>query len=249
MKLKTQIFLSVFLAGFATTFLIGIIFLFGFENSIFKLLGRYNKTTSHFATQMIYNNLEDDGIIDEYELLDLSMRFRSVNLGADGYVYVVNLDGILVIHPTSVGRDLSGKLHIQEMIENKTGSIKYSQTTPPNEGREKKIHYRYIKELGWIVAAGPYLDDINKEFSLAKRYLFVAMLVAFIINFVMAFWLAHTIYSPIKRGSEQMHMLVHRINSKKLKKEIHNQITNIADDKTVNKTLNSIKKLTPKKHS
>lgn len=75
-----------------------------------------------------------------------------------GYVFGMDSSGVLTIHPKSVGTDLSGKAHIDEMRMQKSGYIEYHSATMD---RDKAVFYRYFEPLDLIIAPGVFIDELE----------------------------------------------------------------------------------------
>ena len=74
-----------------------------------------------------------------------------------GYAFGLNRDGVLTVHPTSEGKSLAGKVHIDEMRQRKEGYIAYHSVTAK---RDKAVYYRYFEPLDLIIAPGVFIDEL-----------------------------------------------------------------------------------------
>lgn len=105
--------------------------------------------------------------------------FKKVSIGHSGYLFAINSDGLLTVHPASEGqvvidaKDENGRLFIREMIEKGLDSapneVNYTIYPWQNKGlgdklpREKIVAFRYFPEWDWIIAAGGYLDETYED--------------------------------------------------------------------------------------
>jgi len=84
----------------------------------------------------------------------LKKEILGVKLGENGYVYVVDSKGTLLVHPSLQGQNLADEGFIQEMIANKgkvmdkAEKIKYIW-----EGKDTEAYYTYFPALDWIIAS------------------------------------------------------------------------------------------------
>lgn len=99
-----------------------------------------------------------------------NMRF-----GEDGYFWVNDTSGIIVMHPVNPainGKDISdikdanGKKHMLEIIdvakEKGSGIITYAVKKPKTEEPFNKIVFiQYFKQWDWVIGTGSYTDDID----------------------------------------------------------------------------------------
>jgi two-component system NtrC family sensor kinase len=100
---------------------------------------------------------------------------KNVSIGSSGYLFAINTDGVLTVHPALEGenvigsQDEQGRFFIREMIEQslEAGPGEVSFTIYPwlnkelgdKAPRQKIVAFRYCMRWDWIVAAGGYLDE------------------------------------------------------------------------------------------
>ncbi|MGE4578231.1 MAG: methyl-accepting chemotaxis protein [Desulfuromonadales bacterium] len=80
-----------------------------------------------------------------------------------GYAFGMNSQGVLTIHPSSEGKDLSGQAHIDEMRQRKNGYITYHAVTAK---RDKAVYYRYFEPLDLIIAPGVFIDELESLYDI-----------------------------------------------------------------------------------
>ena len=93
---------------------------------------------------------------------EMESRLRQIILSTQivdtGYAYTLNSEGVLTIHKTSEGNNLSDSDHIREMMENKEGTIRYTAVTT---GQTKIVAYRYFEPLDMIIAPGVNVEELT----------------------------------------------------------------------------------------
>lgn len=105
--------------------------------------------------------------------------FKKVSIGSSGYLFAINTDGLLAVHPAREGeivfdaQDEKGRFFIRELIEQALDSdpdeVSYAIYPWRNEAlgdtqpREKIVAFRYCPQWDWIIAAGGYLDETYKD--------------------------------------------------------------------------------------
>lgn len=118
-------------------------------------------------------------------LKGLKDKIRTTKIGQSGYIYVLDakegLDyGKLQIHPAKEGAniinsvDSKGHAFIKEILEKKHGVIRYpwaNEELGDTISREKLVAYQLFKEWNWIVCAGSWMDELNRE----SKTLLIAM--------------------------------------------------------------------------
>jgi PAS domain S-box-containing protein len=84
----------------------------------------------------------------------LKAQVLSTKLGDNGYLYIMNSKGDILVHPTAQGTNLGNEAFVKEMIANKD-AVKSStrRMTYLWEGKDAVAYYTYFAPLDWIVAA------------------------------------------------------------------------------------------------
>ena len=101
-----------------------------------------------------------------YKDEEFKKAIKSIKIGKTGYVYLIDKDGKLVIHPNKEGVSLINEEFIQKIVSDKKGGLisYYTEVTDQN----KIVAYRYISKWDmWVVPGvnkGDYLDDVHKDF-------------------------------------------------------------------------------------
>ncbi len=116
--------------------------------------------------------------VEDFRDSILSLRF-----GKTGYVFVVDGQGKLVLHPKIAGKnylnvtDAEGRPFIREICERKSGKIVYDWKNPGEKVARKKLAiFNFIPELDWIVASSGYPEEFYAPLK-TVRDLFIAMVV------------------------------------------------------------------------
>lgn len=116
------------------------------------------------------------GIADDYEAENrVKEALRAISYGdEDGYIFAFDYDGVTMVHPAKpelegqnlIGlKDINGVRLIADLItagQNGGGYVNYLWDKP-SKGREvPKLSYAVdLKELGWMIGTGFYIDDID----------------------------------------------------------------------------------------
>jgi methyl-accepting chemotaxis protein len=129
---------------------------------------------------------------------------RSMKIGQEGYLYILDAKGILMLHPKREGdsiydsKDDNGKYFIQEILNNKNGKIIYPWKNPGEQSaRDKIVIYQYVPELNWVVAAGSYLNEIYAPAYTLQRILIVIGIISLILVIGITIIIATSIANPI----------------------------------------------------
>ena len=145
------------------------------------LLRSYDKQYQDYRME-ISGSLENE--LASQAFAALKEKIKNKRVGKTGYIYCINRNGTLMIHPEAEGRtiidakDSNGNPFIREMIENKSGWIRYPwQNVGDAKPRMKIVRYEYFKVWDWIVAVGSYEDEFYKEANSIKHHIFLSTII------------------------------------------------------------------------
>jgi methyl-accepting chemotaxis protein len=159
--------------------------------SIFSALVVRETTRDSFTREMeqvleaslsIATDLNQSVKAGELSLYEAEQRalaaFRAVRFGQNGYLYLLNTKNEMLMHPikpalegqSMAGKpDQDGKLFFDELVEKTLASgrahVTYVWPKPGEKGVSPKLGSAILmKDWGWIVASGVYLDDVGHAF-------------------------------------------------------------------------------------
>jgi len=162
------------------------------------------------------------GYVDEtWEELDfekksfatLKQNIKSKKVGQTGYIYAMDTQGVLTIHPDLEGqsifssKDSNGNLFIAEMVENKSGWIRYPwQNIGDKKPRMKVVRYVHFEPWDWIIAVGSYEDEFYHEANQIKgrilRSMLLLPLLVGIVAVILVFLASRILTEPIRHMIE-----------------------------------------------
>jgi methyl-accepting chemotaxis protein len=97
----------------------------------------------------------------------LAKSILDVKIGENGYFYVMDSKGNLLLHPQKelTGKNIVSDLKLNDlapaMSDKSEGQIKTLNYT--FEGKNKFVVYTYFKPWDWIICGGGYWDDVTKD--------------------------------------------------------------------------------------
>jgi methyl-accepting chemotaxis protein len=132
-----------------------------------------------------------------YEDEKFKAEIKSIKIGKSGYVYFINAEGVMTIHPKDEGKNKAGHDYIDHIRSDKAGGIyEYVSATT---GQDKIAAYRYIPEWDmWVIPGinkADYFDELKAGFFkwfMILGTVLTAMLIA--INYISG----HSILKPIE---------------------------------------------------
>lgn len=151
-----------------------------------------------------------DPEFEERALAILKQQISNKKVGQTGYIYTMNSDGTLTIHPDAEGENLlnatdaDGHAFIAEMAAAKDGWIRYPwRGSQDDKARMKLVRYRYFEPWDWIIAVGSYEDEFYHtanalKWRIAMHVLLLPLLIGLVATALLA--LASKILTdPIQR--------------------------------------------------
>lgn len=135
---------------------------------------------------------------DGYNNKQFKEMIYSITIGKSGYIYLINPDGKLVVHPKNEGKNLAGSNYADYIRSHKEGGVyEYHSAT---SDQEKLAAFRYIKAWDVFVVPGVNKGDYFQE--LKENFLISMTIGGLIIAAVLALLgkiLNRGIASPVER--------------------------------------------------
>jgi len=115
--------------------------------------------------------------VEEAETIGaLNDQIKSKKVGENGYMYVLDSKGTLVIHPTLQGKNQVEELpFFKEIIANKNGFIQYNF-----QGAERIAAYAYFEPFDWIIVASGVLSDFTGPIDAIRNTIIIVMILGII---------------------------------------------------------------------
>ena len=149
-----------------------------------------------------YARRSGDGSLDTADAQTRALeRIRSMRFDDDNYFFVLDLQGVMLMHPKNEAlngtnvlgtEDPNGVRLFQEMVDvvagQGEGTVAYDWPKPGESVPSPKISYvEGVEEWGWVIGAGIYVDDVAAAFWSEARDLgaIVAILLVVIIGLVL----------------------------------------------------------------
>ena len=150
------------------------------------------------------------GIDFTESLQALKKQILSIKVGETGYVFALDAvkePGKAVVHPAAEGKNLmgakdsSGRLFVKEMIDMKSGVIRYEwfnaekgETSP----REKVTVVDTFEKWGWLVGTGSYIEEFTRDVRGVRiQFALTGLLVVAVLVAVIFFTTRHWVSAPL----------------------------------------------------
>jgi methyl-accepting chemotaxis protein len=148
---------------------------------------------------------EINDIVDINKLAHEEFRaqFLDIKIAENGYPYIVNSKGDLIIHPTQEGdniynvQDSKGTYFVQDMCNMKHGRLEYDMEDINGKTVEKYVQFTYIKNLDWIIAATANKDDVYAAYHRIQNISVLIIIIAILLLATLTSIIASRIIKPI----------------------------------------------------
>ncbi|WP_292469808.1 methyl-accepting chemotaxis protein [Methanolobus sp.] len=133
------------------------------------------------------------GVLEEPFINQIKEHMEKLVVGKTGYLYIMDTEGNLILHPNKEGESIYEYDFAKEMIENKEGYLSYEW-----EGREKVVAYSYYEPREWIIASGSYLDEFTEGIRSIRNTLIAVILILIVAGFFAARRFSKSITDPLE---------------------------------------------------
>lgn len=169
---------------------------------------------------------------------------KTKKIGQTGYIYVLDSQGTLTVHPAKEGQNLIKYNFIKEITAKKNGWIQYpwlNEELGETEARDKVVAFRYFPDWDWIVGVGSYLEEFTEPAQDIRNQVAAAGAGAVLIGLVVT-WL---VIGGLTRPVALMVRETERVASGDLTREIpiksHDEIGQLAQ--AFNRMLGNLRSL------
>lgn len=132
---------------------------------------------------------------EEGDTLDVvKQSIRDTVVGTNGYMYVIDSAGNVLVHPTYEGQNLTSSDYVQEMIRNKEGAI-------PHEIDGVKVLdvYTYYEPLDWYIVSRAVMSDFTGPIDTIRNVIFMLVIASIAIGAAIAYLFGRSISDPLQR--------------------------------------------------
>ncbi len=172
--------------------------------------------------------------IKEKDYNYLKQQFSSRKYFSEGYPFIVDSDGTLLIHPKSEGENISNNNFFKQMENASKDVISKSRYTWPetNDGEWKQQFFKYFEPYDCYVCVSLYEKDMYKSLSVLNSIIIIGIIISLILTFIGIYFLLKPVLFGINSIAE--------VSSKISKGELDVQI-NIDSKDEIGQTASSLK--------
>ncbi len=114
--------------------------------------------------QYYYQRYTSGDLTKEQAIKNIEEVFLSQSVGASGYIYCLNSQGIVLMHPNKQiqGSNISNMDFARQQVQIKQGYLEYNWVIPGEIYEHRKALYMaYFEPLDWIISVSSYRDEFT----------------------------------------------------------------------------------------
>ncbi|GAA4719560.1 methyl-accepting chemotaxis protein [Brevibacillus fulvus] len=141
-----------------------------------------------------------DGIVGININLDrVSDISKQVKIGQQGYVYIIDSERKMVVHPTVKPGDLAPKnVQNDNLFKSESGYFEYLF----NGTDWKKMFFTTNQETGWKLAGTMYSNEVEQQAAPILRSTLIVLIISFLLGAVLVTYIILSIVRPLKTMTE-----------------------------------------------
>ncbi len=116
----------------------------------------------------------------------------------NGYPYIVNENGVTLVHPSNEELNVQDEGFFQNMLQQKDGNahkLRYKW-----EGKWKYQYFKYYEPINSFIATTLYEDDLMGIINQTRTAIIIAIVIGIIIFFLVNTWISRTITRALNKG-------------------------------------------------
>lgn len=131
---------------------------------------------------------------EEGQTLDVVKKsIRETVVGKNGYMYVIDSAGNVLVHPTSEGQNWKDKDYVQQMFKNKEGAVPHDV-----DGTKVLDAYTYYEPLDWYIVSRAEISDFTGPIDTIRNTIFALMIASMAIGAAIAILFGRSISGPLQ---------------------------------------------------
>lgn len=132
---------------------------------------------------------------EEGQTLDIVKKsINETTVGKNGYMYVIDGTGHVLIHPSLAGQNLSQLDYVQQMFQDKDGAISHEVN-----GTRVFDAYTYYEPLDWYIVSRADLSDFSGPIDTLRNTIFALVIASILIGATVAILFGRSISGPLQQ--------------------------------------------------
>ncbi|HOW05209.1 Cache 3/Cache 2 fusion domain-containing protein [Methanospirillum hungatei] len=132
---------------------------------------------------------------EEEQTLDVVKKsIRDTVVGKNGYMYVLDGNGMVLVHPTLDNVNWSDMEYVREMMEKKEGAIIHQVN-----GTTILDAYTYFEPLDWYIVSRAEMSDFDGPINTIRNTILAIVIASIVIGAVIAILFGQSIAGPLQQ--------------------------------------------------
>lgn len=124
---------------------------------------------------------------------------RDTVVGTNGFMYVVDSSGNVLIHPTIEGENISNLDYFQDMLNNKDGGV-----VREDENSNYFDAYVYYEPLDWFIVSRADMADFTGPIETIRNSIVIVVLIFICIGILIAIMFGRSISEPLQQVADMI---------------------------------------------
>ncbi|SMF85097.1 Methyl-accepting chemotaxis protein, partial [Paenibacillus uliginis N3/975] len=155
------------------------------------------------ASKAIVENGQVIGVIGlDLPLDTVTNQINELNLGYNGYGFIVDAEGNAVVHPTDAGKNVREKPYIDKMYQKDVGKVLYTEGNT-----EIIIYYETMENTNWKIGVVYKEAELSKLINQILQLNTLITLIAIVIVSVVVYVIARYFTKPIVQLTKQVQLM------------------------------------------
>ena len=132
---------------------------------------------------------------EEEETLDVvKASLKDTVIGRNGYMFVIDSNGQVLVHPSLEGENWSSEAFVQEILQKKVGIIRHQV-----DGTDMIDAYTYYEPLDWHIVSRAELSDFTGPIDTIRSTIVIVVLASIAIGVAIAILFGRSISDPLQQ--------------------------------------------------
>lgn len=157
----------------------------------------------------------------EASISELRQQLRNIRLAQTGYVYILDSQQRVIIHPNDnlEGKSLSGMIdpgsarELSPMLmaaADKPEGVRYKWDSPSDPGNyiyDKISWVRYFPEFDWYIGSSVYVTELTNSAKTLGNRMLAVFAATLLLSIVLVYWFVDRLVAPLKQLSDTALMI------------------------------------------
>jgi len=140
--------------------------------------------------------------VPENNMPELTSLFATKKYFESGYPYIVDKNGIFIVHPTSKGKSIAEEDFFKQIVAKGEGKIKYVW-----QGQTKYQYFKYYEKSELYAAVSVVEKDFLKPIQKVKISIIIAVIIGIVIALLVGYFLGKNFQKGISKIVDQIKAL------------------------------------------